>query len=73
MNALALVRDTVTPDLQEATMRRITLYDLIEVIHNETEPGEEGLIVWAVLDLLRSGKVKWKSGRGGRDSFENVF
>ncbi len=35
-----------------------TVYNLIEAINGEVEPGEEGLIVWAVLDLLRSSKIK---------------
>jgi hypothetical protein len=62
MNALAHVMDRVTPDLQETEMRTSTLYDLIEVISDETEPGEEGLMVRAVLDLLKSGRIKWVNG-----------
>lgn len=62
MNALAHVMDTMTPGLQEAAMTTSSLYGLIEAISNEAEPGEEELIVWAVLDLLKSGKIKWVSG-----------
>jgi hypothetical protein len=59
MNALAHVMDTMTPDFQETVMTTSSLYELIEAISDEAESGEEGLIVWAVLDLLKSGRIKW--------------
>ena len=61
MNALAHVMDTMKPDLQEAAITTSSLYDLIEAIIDEAEPSEEGLIVEAVLNLMRSGQIKWGS------------
>jgi hypothetical protein len=62
MNALAYGVDTTMSDLHDAAARTSTLYDLIEAVSDEAEPGEEGLIVEAVQDLMRSGKIKWVRG-----------
>ena len=35
-----------------------TLYDLIEAISDEVQPGEESLLTDVVLHLLDSGKIK---------------
>lgn len=35
-----------------------TLYDLIEAISDEVQPGEESLLADVVLHLLDSGKIK---------------
>ena len=61
MNALAHVMDTAKPDPHEAAKRTSTLYDLIEAIGDEADPGEEELIVKAVQNLMRCGKIKWLS------------
>lgn len=36
-----------------------TLYDLMEALIDEAGPEEEELATLAVLDLFRSGRVKW--------------
>jgi hypothetical protein len=36
-----------------------TLYDLIEAISAEVEPGEDDLIIATVMHLLNSGRVKF--------------
>jgi hypothetical protein len=61
MNALAHVMDTMTPDLQETGTTTSSLYDLIEAISEEVRPGEDELIVEAVLNLMKSGQIKWVS------------
>ena len=66
MKALAHVMDTMTPDLHRAATRTSTLYDLIAAISDEAEPGEEGLILEAVLGLMKSGKIKWVHGHRDR-------
>ena len=41
-----------------------TLYDLIEAIDDRAGPGEEGVIVEALSDLMRSGTIKSVNGHG---------
>jgi hypothetical protein len=38
----------------------ITLYDLIEAVGDEVDPEHEKLVVDTVLDLFKSGKVRFK-------------
>lgn len=47
------------PDVWRKRIIRTTLYDLIGTMINEVQSSEENLIVAAVLDLLKSGRVKW--------------
>jgi len=61
MNALAQTVQPVIPGFQAATNITSTLYDLIEAISEEVPSGEEGLIVEAVLNLMRSDQIKWVS------------
>lgn len=37
---------------------RTTLYELIEAIGEEVGDGEDALVVAAVVDLMRSGRIK---------------
>jgi hypothetical protein len=60
MQALAYKTEMMDSDLSEKTTINITLYDLIEAISEEIEPGENELIVPVVLDLIESGRVKRK-------------
>lgn len=51
------------PDVWRKRIIRTTLYDLIGTMINEVQSSEENLIVAAVLDLLKSGRVKWARTR----------
>jgi hypothetical protein len=66
MEALAYAHGQADSYRPSAMTIRGTLYDLIEVIEEEIEPGEEHLIVPVVFDLIESHKVKWV--RSHRDS-----
>ena len=54
MNAFV---ETFAEQEDSPTMIRTTLYDLIEALHAEVQPGEEALIVPTVMHLLRSGRI----------------
>lgn len=41
-----------------------TVYELIEAIDEELQPGEEDLVAPAFLDLIASGQVKFTRNRG---------
>jgi hypothetical protein len=45
----------------ESVIIKTTLYDLIEAINNEVPPEEEALVVAAVIDLFKSGRVRFLS------------
>jgi hypothetical protein len=47
------------PAYAEPTTIKTTLYDLIEAIGTEVEPGEDDLIIATVVHLLNSGRVKF--------------
>jgi hypothetical protein len=55
------------PAYAESTTIETTLYDLIEAISDEVEPGEDDLIIATVVHLLNSGRVKftgdWRNAR----------
>lgn len=51
---------------QASVPTRITLYDLIEAINEEVEPGEEDLVVAVVRHLFETGQVRFSS------SFDHV-
>jgi len=59
MNVLAQNTKVLGLDSTEEKTVSLTLYDLIETINNEVEPGEEEFVTAVVLDLIESGKVKW--------------
>jgi hypothetical protein len=42
-----------------STTIETTLYDLVEAISSEVEPGEEDLITATLVHLLNSGRVKF--------------
>jgi hypothetical protein len=51
----------------ESTTITTTLYDLIEAVSAEVDPGEDDLIIATVMHLLNSGRVKftgdWRNAR----------
>ena len=47
------------PASAEPTTVETTLYDLIDAISAEVEPGEDDLIIATVVHLLNSGRVKF--------------
>jgi hypothetical protein len=51
----------------EPTTVETTLYELVEAIGAEVEPGEDDLIIATVVHLLNSGRVKfigdWKNAK----------
>ena len=60
MSALAYASTGLADlDVSRKKIIRTTLYDLIGTMINEVPSSEENLIAAAVLDLLKSGKVKW--------------
>ncbi len=46
-------------DVSRKIIIRTTLYDLIETLTNEVQSGEENLMLAAVLDLMKSRRVRW--------------
>jgi hypothetical protein len=44
---------------KEPVIIKTTLYDLIEAIHSEVGPEEEALVIATVMDLLKSGRVRF--------------
>ena len=38
---------------------KTTLYDLIEAINSEVSPEEDALVIATVMDLLKSGRVRF--------------
>ncbi len=46
-------------DVSRKRIIRTTLYDLIETLTNEVQSGEENLMLAAVLDLMKSRRVRW--------------
>ena len=38
---------------------RTTLYDLIEAIHDEVAPEEEGLVIATMMHLLSTGRIRF--------------
>jgi len=59
MNSLPHASQELTSDLTVASSIRCTLHDLIEAISGEVLLGEERLVVAAVSDLAKSGRIKW--------------
>ena len=47
------------PAYAEPTTIETTLYELVEAISTEVEPGEDDLIIATVVHLLNSGRVKF--------------
>ena len=39
-----------------------TLYDLIAALQDVVQPGEDALVVAAMVHLLRTGRITWLSG-----------
>lgn len=62
MNESAHDLQAVNSGLPEAHTIHCTLYDLIEAISEEVEPGEERLIATTVLNLIELGKVRCANG-----------
>lgn len=60
MQALAYKSKMMDAEVIEKVTINTMLYDLIEAISEEIEPGEDELIVPVVLDLIKSGRLKWK-------------
>jgi hypothetical protein len=58
---------TQVPAYTEPTTVKTTLYELVEAISDEVEPGEDDLIIATVVHLLNSGRVKftgdWRNAR----------
>ena len=58
---------TQVPEDTEPTTVATTLYELVEAISAEVEPGEDDLIIATVVHLLNSGRVKftgdWRNAR----------
>jgi hypothetical protein len=42
----------------DPTTIQTTLYDLITALHDAVEPGEEALVVTAMMHLLQAGRIK---------------
>ncbi len=59
MQAMAKAFHTIEPAHSGSTTVRTTLYELIEAIGKEVEPGEDRLVTETVLDLVDTGQVKF--------------
>jgi hypothetical protein len=58
MNALAHKSRLDSRHSDELSAFTSSLYDLIEAISDEVEPGEDQLVCATVLSLMKSGKIK---------------
>ena len=73
MEAMAQSFDTVEQAPPVLTTVETTLYDLIEAIGDQVQPGEDRLVVEAVLDLIDTGQVKFPGSIGESVSPEDHF
>jgi hypothetical protein len=63
MNALAAQQESKDRRCSRSRMNRCTLYDLVEAMCDETQPGEDHLVTEAVLDLFRTGRIRLHKNR----------
>ena len=58
MDTVAYKTDVFYPAQRRDSFIVTNLYDLIEAVSNEVEPGEEELIFSVILDLVESGRLR---------------
>jgi hypothetical protein len=68
MQAIAQIISPREAPRQPSTTITTTLYDLIETIHDEVPPGEEGLVTAVVADLLNSRRIRFIDNPVGLDA-----
>jgi hypothetical protein len=61
METIPWIFDQLEPLHSKHNFINTTLYEIIETIAEEVEPGEEGMVTEAVLELLASRKAKFLS------------
>ena len=61
MSTTAMLESPMTDDAVAAATTPQTLFDLIAILQDNDEPGEEALIVATLLDLFESRRVTWKA------------
>ena len=64
MEAVAQSFFPAEPDNSESTTIETTLYELIEAINDQVQPGEDRLVVETVLDLIESGQITFPRSMG---------
>jgi len=64
MEAMAQHFDNVEQAYPGLTTAKTTLYQLIEAISEEVKPGEDRMVVEAVLDLIDTGKITFPDSMG---------
>ena len=64
MQAMAQIFHTVEQAHPGLTTAKTTLYQLIEAISEEVQPGEDRLVVEAVLDLIDTGQITFPDSMG---------
>ncbi len=60
---IANCTSTSEKDNQEQRIIKTTLYELIDAISGEVDPGEDGVIVETVSHIMDSNKVKFLNDR----------
>ncbi len=64
MQAMAQTFQTVEPAHSGLTTVKSTLYELIEAISEEVQPGEDRFVAEAVLDLIDTGQITFPDSMG---------
>jgi len=64
MEAVAQSFCAAEPEHSGSTTIETTLYELIEAINEQVQPGEDRLVVEAVLDLIETGRITFPGSRG---------
>ena len=63
MNALPALQGTKNSRSSRSRINNCTLYDLVEAICDETQPDEDHLVKEAVLDLFRTGRIRFHKNK----------
>ena len=61
MSTAAMLEFPMTDDAIAVTTSPQTLFDLIAILQDNGEPGEEALIVSTLVHLFESRRVTWRS------------